>query len=86
MISCERGVKNHISTKFDFPSIFDRCGIDLYLPRNTFSIGKQIVSSILPSFEKAMKNNEFGINFGSILEQFWHTFRYFFYIFSGIDV
>ena len=70
----------------DFPSIPLRLLLSIKVPGTVFSIGKQIVSGILPSFEKAVKSNEFGINFGSILEHFWSTFRDFFYIFSGIDV
>ena len=58
------------------------------MPRTTFSIVKQTVSSIFAFFEKAWKFRDFGIHFGIIFEAFGIIFLHLFgivflYVFLG---
>ena len=48
--------------------------LNCWMPRTTFSIGKQTVWGISAFFAKVWQNNDFGIRFGIILEGFWYTF------------
>ena len=68
----------HAFFKYWFSINFWRTFLNSWMPRTTFSIGKQTVWSISAFFAKVWQINDLCIRFGIILEGFWYTFGIFF--------